>query len=311
MRQCSGNREAVVSNIPEVPKRLRIAVGIATLGRNAILEQTLTRLKSQSRQADAIVVCAPNVADLQSARDCYPGVVELIGPRGLARQRNAIIKAVHDYDVLTFFDDDFVPSETYLAAVEAVMLGHPNVVMATGRLIGDGIIGPGLTFAEADQMLREHQVRPSSSGSIADVYNGYGCNMSIRLAPVRADALTFDERLPMYGWLEDVDFSRRLAPHGRIVEIDASGIHLGLKQGRQSGIKLGYSQVANPLYLMSKGTMSGRRALMLLGRNLLANTIRCLRAEPWVDRRGRLKGNLRAIGDLVSGRLDPVRIETL
>jgi len=297
-----------VSAAQEDGQRLRIAVGVATLGRNEVLVQTLTRLKFQSRQADIIAICAPNALDLEGARECCPRIIELVGPHGLARQRNAIIDAVRDYDVLIFFDDDFVASPKYLAAVEAVMLAHPDVVMATGRLVADGILGPGIAFAEADRMLRESE-QPSMP--IEDTYNGYGCNMSIRLAPVRADDLTFDERLPMYGWLEDVDFSRQLAPHGRIVEIDAWGIHLGLKKGRQSGLKLGYSQVANPLYLTRKGTMSGRRALMLLGRNLLANTIRCLRAEPWVDRRGRLKGNLRAIGDLVSGRLDPVRIETL
>ena len=297
-----------MSAAQEGGKRLRVAVGVATLGRNEVLVQALTRLKFQSRQADIIAICAPNPLDLEGARECCPRIIELVGPHGLARQRNAIIDAVRDYDVLIFFDDDFVASPKYLAAVEAVMLAHPDVVMATGRLVADGILGPGIAFAEADRMLRESE-QPSMP--IEDTHNGYGCNMSIRLAPVRADDLTFDERLPMYGWLEDVDFSRQLAPHGRIVEIDAWGIHLGLKKGRQSGLKLGYSQVANPLYLTRKGTMSGRRALMLLGRNLLANTIRCLRAEPWVDRRGRLKGNLRAIGDLVSGRLDPVRIETL
>ena len=297
-----------MSAAQEDGKRLRIAVGVATLSRNEVLVQTLTRLKFQSRQADIIAICAPNALDLEGARECCPRIIELVGPHGLARQRNAIIDAVRDYDVLIFFDDDFVASPKYLAAVEAVMLAHPDVVMATGRLVADGILGPGIAFAEADRMLRESE-QPSMP--IEERYNGYGCNMSIRLAPVRADHLTFDERLPMYGWLEDVDFSRQLAPHGRIVEIDAWGIHLGLKKGRQSGLKLGYSQVANPLYLTRKGTMSGRRALTLLGRNLLANTIRCLRAEPWVDRRGRLKGNLRAIGDLVSGRLDPVRIETL
>jgi len=297
-----------VSAAQEDGQRLRIAVGVATLGRNEVLVQTLARLKFQSRQADIIAICAPNALDLEGARECCPRIIELVGPHGLARQRNAIIDAVRDYDVLIFFDDDFVASPKYLAAVEAVMLAHPDVVMATGRLVADGILGPGIAFAEADRMLRESE-QPSMP--IEETYNGYGCNMSIRLAPVRADDLTFDEHLPMYGWLEDVDFSRQLAPHGRIVEIDAWGIHLGLKKGRQSGLKLGYSQVANPLYLTRKGTMSGRRALMLLGRNLLANTIRCSRAEPWVDRRGRLKGNLRAIGDLVSGRLDPVRIETL
>ncbi|MFA5901443.1 MAG: glycosyltransferase, partial [Hyphomicrobium sp.] len=296
---------------PASSQHLRIAVGIATLGRPRVLAQTLQRLTTQTRQADRIVVCTPDSSDLQGAQEAYPGVTEVIGPRGLARQRNAIIEATRDCDVIVFFDDDFVAQEDYLANVEAAMLAHPDVVMTTGRLLDDGILGPGLSFADADRMLSERRTEPPLSAPVADVYNGYGCNMSMRLAPITAHKLAFDERLPLYGWLEDVDFSRQLARHGRIVSIDARGVHLGVKQGRQPGLKLGYSQVANPLYLIGKGTMSPGRALRLMGRNLLANAVRSLRAEPWVDRRGRLSGNLRAVADLLTGRLDPNRVAGL
>ena len=66
------------------------------------------------------------------------------------------------------------------------------------------------------------------------------------------------------------ELSRRLASFGRVVSTDsARGVHLGVKQGRQPGLKLGYSQVANPLYLIGKGTMSPRRALTMVARSLL------------------------------------------
>lgn len=296
---------------PANGQRLRIAIGIATLGRPAVLAQTLQRLRAQVRPADGVIVCAPDGSDLQGARESYPGVVEIVGPRGLARQRNAILEATRDFDVIVFFDDDFVAREDYLANVEAAMRAHPDVVMTTGRLLDDGILGPGLSFADADRLLKEHGAEPSRGAPVEEVYNGYGCNMSMRLAPIAAHRLAFDERLPLYGWLEDVDFSRQLARHGRIVSIDARGVHLGVKQGRQPGLKLGYSQVANPLYLIGKGTMSPGRALTLMGRNLLANAVRSLKAEPWVDRRGRLSGNLRAVADLLTGRLDPNRVARL
>ena len=45
-------------------------------------------------------------------------------------------------------------------------------------------------------------------------FSGYGCNMAVRLAPMREHGLRFDERLPLYGWQEDVDLSRRLAAFG-------------------------------------------------------------------------------------------------
>ena len=82
-----------------------------------------------------------------------------------------------------------------------------------------------------------------------------------------------------------------------------SSWHCHSRARGSTGLRLGYSQVANPIYLMGKGTMSPGRALPLLIRNLLANVVRSVHSEPWVDRRGRLKGNLRALADLVSRRL--------
>ena len=84
---------------------------------------------------------------------------------------------------------------------------------------------------------------------IRPTFAGYGCNMTIRLAPLRRHKFRFDERLPLYSWQEDVDLFRPMATCGDIVQLGkARGVHLGTKRGRGSGLKLGYSQVANPLY---------------------------------------------------------------
>ena len=104
-------------------------------------------------------------------------------------------------------------------------------------------------------------------------FNGYGCNMAVRSAVVRRHRLRFDERLPLYAWQEDVDFSRRLAPHGAILQLEgARGVHLGVKQGRSPGVQLGYAQVVNPLYLVRKqaGYPMGR-ALSHVGCNMAAH----------------------------------------
>jgi GT2 family glycosyltransferase len=133
--------------------------------------------------------------------------------------------------------------------------------------------------------------------------------MAVRIAAATAGRCRFDDRLPLYGWLEDVDFSRQIARRGRIVKLTAAqGVHLGIKQGRQSGIRLGYSQIANPIYLSRKGTCSRARALRLMSRNIAANCIRSLKPEPYIDRLGRATGNLRAFRDLLTGRLAPERI---
>ena len=131
--------------------------------------------------------------------------------------------------------------------------------------------------------------------------------MATRLAPMRAHDIRFDERLPLYGWQEDVDFSRRLAAHGTVVRLDAAtGVHLGTKSGRTAGIRLGYSQVANPIYLTRKRCgYPVKRALEHIAKNMASNVVRSPWPEPFVDRVGRLRGNLLALRDLATGRARP------
>jgi GT2 family glycosyltransferase len=136
--------------------------------------------------------------------------------------------------------------------------------------------------------------------------------MSIRLATVREHGIRFDELLPLYGWYEDVDFSRQLAPFGSIVRIStACGVHLGIKSGRTSGLRLGYSQIANPIYLARKGSVSWPFALASLLSRSAKNMLRSLAPESYVDRRGRLMGNFVACKELVTGRLCPSKITAL
>lgn len=287
--------------------RCRIAVGIPTIGRAPILYDTLIELTRQNRQADQMIVCGTGPADSDKADEAYPGLTLLSSKPGLPRQRNAILAAAGDADIVLFFDDDFLPDPDYLAAIERHMLDNPKIVVATGLVLVDGIGGPGLAPAEGRAILKRPV--PDTPG-IRPTFSGYGCNMAVRMAPMRAHGLRFDERLPLYGWQEDVDLSRRLAPFGEVVQIDAArGVHLGVKLGRGSGVRLGYSQIANPLYLAGKhsGYPLGR-AVEHLGRNMAMNIARAGWPEPYVDRRGRLRGNLLALRDLMTGRLAPERI---
>ncbi|MET0259322.1 MAG: glycosyltransferase family 2 protein [Methylobacterium sp.] len=292
-----------------LPTSSRLAVGIATVGRADVTRRTLDILRGQTRRPDIIVVCAPLKEDVGEIGD-RPDVSVVLGPRGLPRQRNAILDALSDYDLVVFFDDDFVPHPDYLAEVEHAHRADPGLAMTTGRVIRDGILGPGLSFEDAALALdREPEAGPPTAVPHADVYNGYGCNMSVDLALARRHGVRFDESLPLYAWWEDVDFSRRLAAHGRIVRVErACGVHLGFKSGRQSGVRLGYSQIANPIYLLRKGSCAPGRVAAQILRNVLANCAKAFRPEAYVDRRGRVRGNLRALGDLMRGRLSPVRI---
>jgi GT2 family glycosyltransferase len=291
---------------------LRIAVGVATVGRPGVLKQLLAELRNQCRPSDAILVCAPSADDVAGVPESFPDVRVIFAGRGLTRQRNEILGNLDGFDVVVFIDDDFVPSPLYLASIEAVFATQPAVAMTTGLVVADGICGPGMDVAQAREILRLTHSAIRAGQPICDVYNAYGCNMGLRLEPIRAHRLAFDERLPLYAWQEDVDFSRRLACHGRIVKVrSALGVHLGVKSGRQSGVRLGYSQVANPVYLMRKGTCSYPKASYQIARNLLMNFARSLWPEPYIDRQGRAFGNVRAMLDLVLGRLSPSRILSL
>ncbi|MCV9967740.1 glycosyltransferase family 2 protein [Pararhizobium sp. BT-229] len=286
--------------------RLRIGIAIATANRPEIVRKTVGLISLQRRMADAILICSPGEEDVAGLRDAHPGVVHLIGPRGLPHQRNRLVEAADNLDVLVFLDDDFIMDGNYLAEIEAVFRDCPDVILTTGRVVADGIIGPGLSLEEALKELSAPAAPPDAR--LAEVYNGYGCNMAIRLQTVRANALRFDEELPLYAWLEDVDFSRCMAPFGRIVRVEhARGVHLGVKSGRQRGVRLGYSQIANPCYLIAKGTCSWRKGFFHICRNLAANLYGTLRGERAVDRPGRLLGNLKAMADLLTQRLAPSR----
>ena len=78
---------------------------------------------------------------------------------------------------------------------------------------------------------------------------------------------------------------------------------------RGSGVRLGYSQVANPLYLSrQRRGYPLARALNHIARNMAMNVARWWWPEPYIDRRGRLSGNIVAMRDLLNGRLSPERI---
>ncbi|WP_270935760.1 glycosyltransferase family 2 protein [Falsiroseomonas oryzae] len=290
---------------------MRIAIGIATRGRAPILAEVLAELGRQARAPDRILVCHVDAADIAGLPDRFPAVEFLTAPAGLPRQRNAILDAVADCDAVLFLDDDFLAAPDYLAVTERVLSAHPACVVTTGTVIADGAKGPGIAVPEGRALLAADRA-PADPLAVAPHFNGYGCNMALRLAPMRAHGLRFDEQLPLYGWYEDLDLTRRLGAHGTILRLaGARGVHLGSKSGRVAGTRLGYSQVANTIYLARKGSYPWNRALRSAARNMAMNAARSVAPEPWVDRRGRLRGNLIALADLLRGRMHPMRVMDL
>jgi hypothetical protein len=133
---------------------------------------------------------------------------------------------------------------------------------------------------------------------------------------VRTDVLQterFDERLPLYGWLEDRDFLHRCAKHGKIVRNQGALVaHLATRSGRTSDVRLGYSKIANPWYLWKKSVITSLPELMVryLMKTTFANIIRAImpKQSQTADYRKRLKGNFMAYRDLILFRIDPQNI---
>lgn len=283
---------------------MRIAVIVATTGRSQLLTTMLGWLGQQTRRPDRVIVSAVDPSDVAGIAADHGEVI--FGERGLPRQRNAALRHLgDDADLVAFFDDDFVPAPNYLEALEDAFASRSELVGATGRLLADGIKTPGISFDEAVTLVGEHRaphiIQERSLPAL------YGCNLCVRLEA--AKDIWFDESLPLYGWQEDVDYSFQLGRNGTLVYTNLlTGVHLGTKGGRTSGKRLGYSQIANPIYLLRKKTIPPRLARRLMWRNLAANLVRSCWPEPYVDRIGRLSGNATALIDLARGRIHPERI---
>ncbi|MEL6569453.1 MAG: glycosyltransferase family 2 protein [Pseudomonadota bacterium] len=299
-------------------QNIRLAVVICTIGRPECVQPMLGYLRGQTRRPDRIVFAVTRSEDVgidPGGEATLGSDVEVVyGPKGLPKQRNVGLDAVSGaYDLLVFFDDDYVPSRNALAGIEAAFDLWPDVNGMTGDLIADGIHGAGFTAAQAEKMVAtydSHTKTPTEGRVPVVIRDGlaglYGCNMAYRVSAL--GSARFDEALPLYGWQEDIDFAAQI-PGGRIKTDAFAGVHRGAKSGRETaGRRLGYSQLANTWYLVRKGTMKPRFALRLGVRNFAANHIKMLRPEPWVDRKGRARGNWLALWDIMRGRADPGRI---
>ena len=286
---------------------MQIVVAIASLGRAQTLRSVVDRLADQTRRPDKLILavtCAADVAGIEGTR-IEPHI--LLARKGSCSQRNAALDEVADPDaVVVFFDDDFVPANDYLEQVEQYMLDHPEVGGITGALVDDGIHGEPIAFEDAVNRLDVAKERPNST--MRERKSLYGCNMAVRLSA--APGVRFDENLPLYGWQEDTDYTHQFGQRSRLVSgPQFTGIHLGVRGGRQPGTRVGYSQIANVVYLLRKGTMRRQLGWRLLFQNVASNLVRSAWPERGIDRRGRLRGNIMALKDCVTGTVDPRKVQ--
>jgi hypothetical protein len=306
----SATQPTVASQMPGSPSN-RIAVVIASVGRPTELGRWIDHARRQTVQPTSLIYAVTKPQDLPPGEQIPENVTVLFCDPGLPIQRNAgLDTAIGSSDIIAYFDDDYVPSSYCIADIDAFFAAHPDVVGANGMLLADGINSAGIDYDEAAKLVASRDAQPRSSATSLQELGGlYGCNMVYRTSAIGEDR--FDEKLPLYAWQEDIDFAARIARRGRLVKTDAFyGVHQGVKGARLPGIRLGYSQIVNPVYLARKGTLPPRDAARMMIKNVLVNHLRAPFPEPWIDRLGRAKGNRLAIWDILWGRDHPKNILT-
>jgi glycosyltransferase involved in cell wall biosynthesis len=290
----------------------RISLIIASKGRPHDLGRWIDHVGRQTLKPHQIIFSVTTAEDLPAhiVDDTPDGVEISYGSPGLCAQRNrGLNKCRSDTDIIAFFDDDYVPTANCFEQIARLFAAQPEMAGVTGRLLADGIHAESISDEDALSMIETFEASSEAESPLTfrPHEHIYGCNMVYRYQLVHQ--LRFDENLPLYAWQEDVDFANRVRKLGLVGRSDAFvGVHQGVKGGRTSGRRLGYSQIANPIYLYRKGTMTRDHVLYLISRNLVSNHLRSFRPEPLVDRRGRVVGNWLAIWHLVARKLHPLNV---
>ena len=282
---------------------IRVAVILATKGRPQAVSELLALLEKQSCAPTVIVISATEPSDIGATPATKLNLEYLFGPAGLTAQRNRGLERVRTRaDVAIFFDDDFAPAGNWIEQCMQLFSSAADIAGANGTVIQDGAKRQPLSWQQAQEILA--LPRPADPRALSELEDLYGCNMAFRMSAI--NDLHFDERLVLYGWLEDKEFSRRAAKNGRLVECSLlAGVHLGLQSGRVSGKRYGYSQVVNAWYLYKKDALSLREASTNILKALLVNAAKAFWPENHIDRRGRLYGNLVGVVHLLSGACRP------
>lgn len=291
-----------------------IAVIVVSKGRPERLKQLIPFLNAQTLTPSQLIIVVTEKSDadfdLDDLVDKNINAQLAYAKPGTSHQRNiGISLTLPSTDYVVFFDDDFIPSKFALEGIARGFAEFADVNGMSGHVLADGITGKGITLQEAESLIASADKKRSADvppSIVAHTAGLYGCNMAMRLSAI--EGLEFDERLPLYGWLEDIDFAARMS--GEKIETDAFwGVHLGAREGREvNGEILGYSQIVNNYYIYKKGTGRGLRLFRLGLRNFITNHVKSLRSEPWIDRVARSRGNRIGLAHVFLGRANPENI---
>jgi glycosyltransferase involved in cell wall biosynthesis len=282
-----------------------LAVIVPTQARKKSVGETVESIVRQADIPDQIIVSASGPEDVDPDLAKNPRVQLVFGPRGITLQRNRGIDALNPKaEIVCMLDDDVELPEDYFSCVKRLLETRPEIVGFSGSVM----TVDHKTREEAKKILLQWKGEDRfEEGKI-----GIGCSMNVRRWVL--EKVRFDERLALYGRLEDADFAARTFPLGKQGTYFACRVaHLMEKQGRLPGKAYGFSQVMNPYYLWRKGSMPSFwevvRAHWWIA--LGSNTWGMVRPRRPIDHWGRLRGNFLALWFILRGRIEPEYIEKI
>jgi glycosyltransferase involved in cell wall biosynthesis len=281
-----------------------------------VLDATAESILRQTHLPDEILIVAPSHEHVEQRTLERERVRFVASRRGLTIQRNTALDSLGDCDLVAFIDDDMELCRSYLANMVRLFSEHHDVVVASGLMLADGGRADEQVSREQAKILCANlDMRNLDSVQIATrpLDYAYGCNLIVRASTARNNR--FDERLSLYAWLEDSDFSHQCTRGGRqpVTNLSSQCVHLGWRGSRISGKRMGYSQIINPIYLWRKSRVFSLRHILVQywTRCLIANVIGAVWGKPQDDRLNRLRGNTLAMWHLIKGRCDPMAINQL
>jgi GT2 family glycosyltransferase len=246
------------------------SVVICTYERAASLVRCLASLREQLEQADELVVVDASASSATEDAICGADIAAAIQApcryfrvtgryRGLTRQRNFALDRV-TRDLVAFFDDDTVLDPACLSEMEAVHRRLGDEVAGVGAIASNAASSPDLIWRLRRRLGVIPDLRPGSyarSGlsvpweftrqrqGLVDGDWLPGCGMMWKTRASRE--VRFPEEFAGYARGEDLDFSLRMRPRGRLVMACAARLqHLHEPGGRPDLFRLGFMRIYNP-----------------------------------------------------------------
>ncbi|MDB5055007.1 MAG: glycosyl transferase, family 2 [Bacilli bacterium] len=253
-----------------------VSVIIATKDRYQELHNLVISLTKQSHIPDELVIVDSSETNIVSfTSDSFEVKYIPTDRKGISVQRNIGIRnADVNADIVLFLDDDMLLERDYL-----------KVVVRTFQEDTQGLIGGINGFLLQNGSFKTE--KPSQHG-FHEIKDLYGCNMAFRAKVIKN--VWFDEKLALYSWLEDWDFSTIIGRTHKLVRCyDAFGYHMQSPAGRVNGMKLGYMQLANRYYLNKKHGLGVD--YMQFAKHIIANLLRSYKITYFE----RFCGNMRAL----------------